>query len=381
MASNDGKADNQRETASLDASFPDTPDMREVFGDKCDDPVFRQSWLDTNRAIEEAGEQASKELQAELEPTVIEDGIDSEFVAYLRETDQGVETDSRGRICKLWIGFDQQTESLPTILGRIAPLQRVQFLKLVGSDTLDDVKISLPSNALLALARWNDLKHLHLEPVPIEGEAIAKLVSAGGLSQLEVLHAYIGGGTDVLLEAIQNCQKIRELHISGSDLTDTGLSFVSGLHDLESLDASDTAITGRGLNYLKPLIKLRELQIEDTEIGDIGFSYLSNLKHLEELYTSCSKVTDEGLLFLSDLSNLKDLSLSGANISLVGIEHLLPLTNLQTLFLDDTQLGDEVLPILSQMQHLRNLFLMETKITARGVKSLQADLYHCDIVH
>jgi len=89
--------------------------------------------------------------------------------------------------------------------------------------------------------------------------------------------------TDAALAHLKGLRSLKELELSGTQISDAGLEYLSGLDHLEVLDLADTAITDAGLGHIKALTSLKTVKIGDTAVTDAGLENLRELKHLEEL--------------------------------------------------------------------------------------------------
>jgi hypothetical protein len=67
---------------------------------------------------------------------------------------------------------------------------------------------------------------------------------------------------------------LRELHLSVSQITDSGIPRLVRLRQLTVLDLSSTRITGAGVQQLAGCQNLRELDLSNTELGDAAADQL-----------------------------------------------------------------------------------------------------------
>ena len=74
------------------------------------------------------------------------------------------------------------------------------------------------------------------------------------------------------------------IHFKGSQITDTGLSHLSGLTTLEWLELGNTQVSDQGLRYLNGLSNLYWLDVGSTQITDEGLTHLIGLKNLKLLH-------------------------------------------------------------------------------------------------
>ena len=67
---------------------------------------------------------------------------------------------------------------------------------------------------------------------------------------------------------------------------------------------------------------LRQLTLSGTQITDEGLATLVNLKNLNALDISNTAITDQGLAALGGLSSLNSVSLTGTQVSQAGVDKL-----------------------------------------------------------
>jgi hypothetical protein len=77
---------------------------------------------------------------------------------------------------------------------------------------------------------------------------------------------------------------------------DTIAQLLNGLDRLRELDLSSSGITDAGLDHVRTLNCLEYLNLEGTAITDAGLERLRNMTQLRTLELSGAKVTDEGIL-------------------------------------------------------------------------------------
>lgn len=161
-----------------------------------------------------------------------------------------------------------------------------------------------------------------------------------------------GKGTDARL---RSALPVELLDLSTTDVTDSGLSSLTGWHDLQVLDLSHTGITDQGLRQL------------------------SNCKSLQVLNLGHTAVTDRGLKHLNGLNELRVLVLCNTRVTDTGIAHLTALENLETVCLSNTALTDAAVPHLTRLSKLSTLHIIDTPVTAGGVDDVQSALPNCKI--
>jgi hypothetical protein len=101
-------------------------------------------------------------------------------------------------------------------------------------------------------------------------------------------------------EALQDFESVPEvigLHLSGSQITDQGLSHLHDRTDLLTLDLTNNrAITDAGLAHLRKMTELRQLMLRNNpQITDEGLVHLENMQQLDILVLYGTSVTAEGV--------------------------------------------------------------------------------------
>ncbi len=85
--------------------------------------------------------------------------------------------------------------------------------------------------------------------------------------------------------------RLTELNLGRSKVTDAGLASVSGMKNLKKLHLSNTAITDAGIDALLPLAKLEYLNVFNTKLTDAGLAKLEKLAGLKRLFVWQTGVT------------------------------------------------------------------------------------------
>jgi hypothetical protein len=137
--------------------------------------------------------------------------------------------------------------------------------------------------------------------------------------------------TDADLAQLPTPERIRNLSLGRTKISDEGLVRVAACKNLEWLDLSLTKITDTGLAAIKECSALTQLFLEGTQISDESLKLIGKLSNLEELDLSAVPITDDGLAHLSSLKRLKILHLTSSPISDTGLAHLKSLSSLESL--------------------------------------------------
>jgi outer membrane protein assembly factor BamB len=250
-----------------------------------------------------------------------------------------------------------------TQVGRDALQQTASLKSLVGLDLelcrkLDDDSFKLLADAkrlTVLVAAGTSLSDRGLR-------AIARVPNLRALD-LEVCNNV----TDTACASIGTMRQLRGLNLKKTGfektmISNAGLSKLSGLPKLESLNVSGNAVTNDGLQHLQPLSRLRELDLSRLPIDDAGLTHLTSLKNLEHLkliYTegfAGPTVTDSSADSLSALKQLKTLNLTGARLT------------------------DDSLTELSRLKKLTHLILIDSNLSTKGIRRLRRMLPACEVV-
>lgn len=268
--------------------------------------------------------------------------------------------------------------------------------KLVSLESLVFQDTPVGDASMADLASLERLSHLGLSRTRVTEKGMAYVAGIKSLKSVLLSYSDIG---DRGLEHLKQRTSLEDLYLSSMQyVTDTGLSHVTGLTRLRSLDISETSISDSGLAHLSPLKELRVLRLGRTGVTDAGLAHLKSLAALEELIlpdgisddglahlatlTSLRKltvrpshVTDAGLAHLSRLDKLEFLNLAArqsarGRVSDRGAVHLAGLKSLRTLWLQFSEITDEGLATLAQLESLESILLNENQITSDGLRHL-----------
>jgi hypothetical protein len=101
-------------------------------------------------------------------------------------------------------------------------------------------------------------------------------------------------------------ERIAELDLSRTKVTDKALAELARMPRLVRLDLSRTAVSDRGLGALRGLANLAWLNLHGTQVGDAGLDAVAGMKHLAAVYLWDSRVTATGAAALREqLPNAK----------------------------------------------------------------------------
>jgi Leucine Rich repeat len=133
---------------------------------------------------------------------------------------------------------------------------------------------------------------------------------------------------------------VTQVAFFGGAHTDSDLTHVARLTQLERLSLTGSPISDAGLAHLSNLTSLSRLDLDYTPITDAALIRLTGLKHLSVLVLNGTHVTDTGLEHLKGLASLTELNLAGTHVTDAGLAHLKSLRNLTTLNIVQTRVTD-----------------------------------------
>lgn len=85
--------------------------------------------------------------------------------------------------------------------------------------------------------------------------------------------------------------RMSEMNLGRSKVTDAGLAALSGMKNLKKLHLPNTAVTDAGIDALLPLANLEYLNLFNTKVTDAGLAKLEKLPKLKRLYVWQTGVT------------------------------------------------------------------------------------------
>ena len=130
------------------------------------------------------------------------------------------------------------------------------------------------------------------------------------------------GEADAVMAQVGRLDRLVNLNLNQSDVTDASLAHLKGLTNLHGLWLNNDRITDDGLVHLKGLTGLRGLYLGCTGITDSGLAQLEGLTNLTEFSIHTTKVTDAGLVHLRRMTKLRALRIRGTAVTDAGLEDL-----------------------------------------------------------
>ncbi len=174
------------------------------------------------------------------------------------------------------------------------------------------------------------------------------------------------GEIDSHVARLRGLGSLKELDLSGTELSDAGAAHLERLPTLTSLNVRGCSISDAGL---KPIGKLTGLTF--LSVGELSTSAVRHPAPRSPDPLVRTSLTDTGLRELHSLAKLETLTVASPNITEAGLSQLVEFCpDLVTLNIEQAPLTDSVLEPLSKLRHLRTLSLIQSKLTDGAIDSV-----------
>jgi internalin A len=235
----------------------------------------------------------------------------------------------------------------------------------------------LTADQIDALGSCNRLRELMMVSSVMTDEGLAQL-SHDHL--LERLYCFKPKITDAGVKHLAKLRRLKKLELLRvPELTDAALAHLAGLSELEEINLSGASINGSGLVHLAGLRQLKSLVIPDTALDDSGLANLCRLTGLKQLYIGGGAYTDAGLAGLSNLTGLTELGIGSEACTDAGLAKLVGLTNLRTLQINGSRISDAWLDRITAMRSLRQVIIDGAQISDEAIQRLHRSLPEVEI--
>lgn len=227
-------------------------------------------------------------------------------------------------------------------------------------------------NRLVAMTELRTLSLAGQKNISVEGYQTLRR-----LQKLQELDLSSTALTDAHLDHLKDLPELRRLHLGDVKLTDLGLQQIGQMRSLQILDIRNCECTGSSLKHLAGLRDLRRLILSDRDLNDQVLRSLREIGLLDKLDTTWQSrepnlgdvrhglyepaavrtlnllnVTDAGLAELKGLSELEVLQLHDSKVVGPGLRELAGLTRLHSL---DIEVTDSVLAALREVDRIYTL--------------------------
>ena len=272
------------------------------------------------------------------------------------DTWHGVTTDGNGRVTWLSLAANQLTGSIPSSLGSLTNLDRLQ---LDGNQLTGSIPSSLGS--------LTNLTRLDLFTNQLTGSIPSSL---GNLTNLETLQLGDNQLTGSIPSSLGSLTNLGWLSLAANQLTGSIPSSLGNLTNLTSLQLQFNQLTGSIPSSLGSLTNLDWLSLAANQLTGSIPSSLGSLTNLETLYLAANQLTGSIPSSLASLTNLKYLGLSDNQLTGSIPSSLASLTNLEHLDLGGNQLTGSIPPFLASLTNLERLSLFDNQLTGSIPPSL-----------
>jgi hypothetical protein len=160
---------------------------------------------------------------------------------------------------------------------------------------------------------------------------------------------------------------LTSINVSGTNLTDKGVSYLSALKKLVSIDLGSTNLTDKCMHDIAAMPRLSRINLDHTNIGDPGLEILAANPRIQYLSLLDTKISAAGVESLLNFPKLRFLNLSGIKLDKKSLEEICRLLDLQELHLTDCGLQDGYLSNLRNLQDLRHLELNENDVSNKSI--------------
>jgi hypothetical protein len=256
-------------------------------------------------------------------------------------------------------GCQTLTDDCLKYVGTLTKLRRLtlwDMSRLNGSGFKDLKKLTQLQEITLA----NNLRPSHFR----------HLGALKGLTKLDLTGRNLN---DEQLEFVSELTELTELKLIYNFITDAGLKHLQGLKKLRVLELGvENRIRGPGLKHLLELKNLEFLALDNCGLDEKRLEHLGKMSHLRMLRLWGTQLTDPALEQLTGMTGLEYLTLNRLPIKGPGLAHLKGLKHLKYLDLSDTEISDKGLEALKEWDHLESLVILnKPMMTGTGMIHLK----------
>ena len=275
---------------------------------------------------------------------------------------RGVNTDGTGRVSGLWLGGNNLSGSIPSDLGTLSKLERLDLSE-------NQLSGSFPAE----LGNLASLEQLLLSDNALSGSIPAEL---GDLANLERLFLYNNALSGGIPAEFGDLASLEELHITGNNLSGSIPTELGNLTNLEYLRLGGNEWTGCIPNALGNTLN-NDLYRLGLSFCDTRASDTSDKAVLEAFYNATDGPNWSGatnwlgeypISLWRGVSTDSDGRVTALNLHYRGLSGDIPselatLTNLRRLNLSSNSLTGAILPQLGNLANLRYLRLSDNSLT------------------
>jgi Leucine-rich repeat (LRR) protein len=231
---------------------------------------------------------------------------------------------------------------------------------------------SISNEALKEIAKFPNLKSLNVSQCrQMSGPGFATI---GQCAALETLIAEASGFDDAALEALKPLTNIKNLNVSQTNVTDTGMTVVLGFTALETLALEGCkGVTGKSFAKGPCPPGLVEFLANESNFGVHGAPGLKGA-NLQVVRLRSSGLDDKQAPKLYTIASLRELWINVNNLSDKGIKGVTALKGLEILYINGTQIQGKQMTFLKQMKSLKELHVESLSISPNEREELSKAL-------
>jgi Leucine-rich repeat (LRR) protein len=248
-----------------------------------------------------------------------------------------VTRDEGGRIIAVDLRAGWATDSDMPLLAQMKDLKRLDLSLTRVSDrglralkaapAIEELNLyfaeQISDEGAAVVKNWKHLRGVNLRGTKITDSTLEFLAGVPTLETVDVGWAQI---TDTGLDHLVSLTNLRRLTMGGNKLTDTSLQFLRQMPQIEYLDVGGTQrtdsglwsllLTDTGVQAIATVTELRELRLAGTAITGRGLELLKPLPKLERLnLQACKRLKDDAAAVLAGFAHLKSLDLKDSGLT------------------------------------------------------------------
>lgn len=195
-----------------------------------------------------------------------------------------------------------------------------------------------------------------------------------GLNRIKELDLTKSPVTEAGLQVLSSFPRLKVLNLTGCQISNNALRKLPDCQHLEVLILADTPIDSGAMVHVGQLAELQELSLAGTALSDAGFVSLKGLKNLEVLQVDNNpNLTGREfgrLVADGAFSQLRELTANNTRLSTNGIDSISKLPLLEVFEGRNSGLTDALMVNIGKCTQLRVLNIGDTPITSSGMKRL-----------
>lgn len=261
-----------------------------------------------------------------------------------------------------WASFDlagltslQQLNELGLFATSVDDGGLAYLASLTSLDSLDISQTSVNGSGISGLTGLERLKDLFALQTNFDDAGCANLSAVPSLRYLNLvdtaitdsgitnistaiptlLQLYVGrnnGITDACIPSLVNMGNLRDLAVSQTSITASGVLSTLALPELVYLDVQQLAVTNSVCQAISQnRTNWQVLAFANNLLTNAALMHFGNLTVLSRLTLHCPNINSAGIASLSSCVNLTDLDLSGCSLDNSALVHLYSLVNLTML--------------------------------------------------